>query len=146
TLLFNGANIAEEIVVSASGPRLRFTRDIAGIVMDCDDVEKVLFTARGAADLITVNDLSGTDVREVKLDLSAVPGVVGGDNAADTVIVKGTAGNDVVTLAGSAGTVSATGLSATVTILGSEVANDQIFVSTFGGDDVFDASGRGAGM
>jgi len=91
TLLFNGANIGEEIVISANGPRLRFTRDIANIVMDCDDVEKVLFTARGAADLITVNDLSGTDVREVKLDLSAVPGVEGGDGVADTVIVNGTA-------------------------------------------------------
>jgi Ca2+-binding RTX toxin-like protein len=146
TLLFNGANIAEKIVVSANGQRMSFTRDIANIVMDCDDVEKVLFTARGGADLITVNDLSATDVREVKLDLSAIPDVVGGDGAADTVIVDGTTANDVVTLNGSAGNVSATGLSSTVTILGSEVANDQILVRTFGGDDVVNASGLAAGL
>ena len=146
TLLFNGANIAEEIVLSANGPRLKLTRNVAAIVMDCDDVEKVLFNARGAADTITVNDLSATDVRDVKLDLSAVPGVDGGDAAADTVIVNGTAANDVVTVNGSAGTVSATGLAAAVTILGSEVANDRIVVNTIGGDDVVNASGLAAGF
>jgi len=146
TLLFNGANIAEEIVVSANGKRLRFTRDIAGIVMDCDDVEKVLFNAKGGKDLITVNDLSGTDVREVKVDLSAVPGVVGGDGAADTVIVNGTAANDAVTVTGSAGTVNAAGLPAAVAILGSEAANDRLIVNTFGGDDVVEASGLADGV
>lgn len=146
TLLFNGANIAEKVVVSANGPRLSFTRDIAGIVMDCDDTEKVVFTARGGADLVTVNDLSGTDVREVKVDLSAVPDVAGGDNAADTVIVKGTAGNDVITLAGSAGSVTATGLTASVTILGSEIANDVLSIDALAGDDVVQASGLGEGI
>ena len=126
TLLFNGANIAEQIVVSANGPRLRFTRNVANIVMDCDGTEKVLFNARGAADLVTVNDLSGTAVREVKIDLSAVPGEVGGDNAADTVTVRGTAAADVITVTGSAEGVSATGLTAAVTILGSEAANDRL--------------------
>jgi hypothetical protein len=28
-MLFNGANIAERVELSANGPRLRFTRDIA---------------------------------------------------------------------------------------------------------------------
>ncbi|MEO5859017.1 MAG: calcium-binding protein [Pyrinomonadaceae bacterium] len=146
TLLFNGANIAERVVVSANGSRLSFTRDIAGIVMDCDDTEKVVFTARGGADLVTVNDLSGTDVREVKVDLSAVPDVVGGDNAADTVIVKGTAGNDVITVAGSAGSITATGLEASVTVLGSEIANDILSIDALAGDDVVQASGLNAGI
>ena len=146
TLLFNGANIAEKIVVSANGSRLSFTRDIAGIVMDCDDTEKVVFTAKGGPDLVTVNDLSGTDVREVKVDLSAVPDVAGGDNAADTVVVKGTAGNDVVAVAGSVGSVTATGLTASVTILGSEIANDILTIETGNGDDVVQASGLNAGI
>lgn len=146
TLLFNGANIAERVVVSANGSRLSFTRDIANIVMDCDDTEKILFTAKGGPDLVTVNDLSATDVREVKVDLSAVPDVVGGDGAADTVIVKGTAGNDVITLAGSAGSVTATGLSAAVTILGSEIANDILSIEPLAGDDVVQASGLNAGL
>ena len=41
TMLFNGANIAEKIDLSANGNRLRFTRDIANIVMDTDNVEQV---------------------------------------------------------------------------------------------------------
>jgi len=146
TLLFNGANIAEEIVVSANGPRLRFTRNIANIVMDCDGTEKVLFNAKGGADLVTVNDLSGTAVRDVKIDLSAVPGEVGGDNAADTVIVRGTTGDDVITVAGSANGVSATGLTAAVTILGSEAANDRLKIEALAGADVVTASGLPAGL
>ena len=146
TLLFNGANIGEKIVVFANGSRLSFTRDIANIVMDCDDVEKVLFTARGGPDSITVNDLSATDVREVKLDLSAVPNAPGGDAAADTVVVKGTVGNDVITIAGSVQGVAATGLSAAVTILGSEIANDLLTIEALAGDDVVQASGLAAGI
>ena len=146
TLLFNGANIGEKVVVSANGSRLSFTRDIANIVMDCDDTETVVFTAKGGQDLITVDDLSTTDVREVKIDLSAVPDVPGGDAAADSVIVKGTAGNDVITTAGSAGSVTATGLSAAVTILGSEAANDTLIIEALDGDDVVQASGLEAGI
>ena len=44
TLLFNGANIAEHIDISANGGRARFTRDVAAITMDMNDVETVAFT------------------------------------------------------------------------------------------------------
>src|SRR4029434_8208379 len=64
TMIFNGANIAERIEVSANGGRVRFTRDIANIVMDLDDVERIDFNALGGADTITVNDLNGTDVTQ----------------------------------------------------------------------------------
>ena len=62
TLLFNGANIAEKIDISANGGRVRFTRDVANITMDLNSVETIDFNALGGADNITVNDLSGTDV------------------------------------------------------------------------------------
>src|SRR5262249_19177472 len=58
TLRFNGANIAEKMELSANGTRLRFTRDIAGIVMDVNGTERVDVNALGGADTITVNDLS----------------------------------------------------------------------------------------
>ena len=41
--------------------------------MDLNGVESVNFTALGGADTITVNDLTGTDVTEVNLDLAASP-------------------------------------------------------------------------
>ena len=70
TLLFNGANIDENIDISANGERVRFFRDVANITMDLNDVERIDFNALGGADTITVNDLSGTDVTQVNLNLA----------------------------------------------------------------------------
>ena len=58
TMLFNGANIGENIDISANGERVRFTRDVANITMDLNDVEHIDFNALGGADNIVVNDLS----------------------------------------------------------------------------------------
>src|SRR4029453_9766962 len=44
-MLFNGANIAEKIDISANGDRVRFFRDIASVVMDLNDVETIDFKA-----------------------------------------------------------------------------------------------------
>ncbi len=62
TLLFNGANVNENINISANGHHVRFTRDVANITMDLNNIEQIDFTARGGADNITVNDLTGTGV------------------------------------------------------------------------------------
>ena len=93
-MLFFGANIAENIDISANGGRVRFTRDVANITMDLDDVEAIDFRALGGADNIVVGDLTGTDVTRIDLDLRGPNG--GGDGAADTVTVNGTQGDDVV--------------------------------------------------
>ena len=58
TMRFNGANIAEQVDLSANGNRLRFFRDQANITMDTAGVERVDFNALGGADLVTVNDLT----------------------------------------------------------------------------------------
>src|SRR5215467_12757242 len=71
TLMFNGANISENINITANGGRVRFTRDIANIAMDLRGVEHIQFNALGGADNITVGDLSGTKVTQVALDLAA---------------------------------------------------------------------------
>src|SRR5215216_937201 len=98
TLLFNGANIAEKIDISANGGHARFTRDIAGITMDLNGVEKIAFNALGGADTITVNDLSGTGVTQVDVNLAANGA---GDGAADTVVVDGTNGANTIEVLGS---------------------------------------------
>jgi Ca2+-binding RTX toxin-like protein len=94
---------------------------------------------------VTINDLSGSDVTAVNLDLSGKPGTNTGDGAADTVIVNGTNGNDVILVAGSAGGVAVTGLATQVHIAGAEAANDRLIVNALGGDDVVEASGLSAG-
>ena len=46
---FAGANVSERIDVAANGGRVRFTRDIASITMDLNDVETVAFHASAAS-------------------------------------------------------------------------------------------------
>ena len=141
-MLFNGANIAENIDLSANGGRVRFTRDIAGVVMDLDDVEGVDFNALGGADNVLVHDLSGTDVIEVNTNLAANGA---GDAQPDNVLVEGTNGDDVSIVAGDASGVAVLGLAARVNITGAEAANDRLRVNALAGDDVVEASSLAAG-
>src|SRR5262249_13982220 len=141
TMLFFGSNIGEQIDVSANGDRLRFTRNIASIVMDADDVEIVDFRALGGADQITVNDLAATDVDEVRLDLARSVGRTHGDGAGGAVIVNGTGGNDVIHVGGGSGSANVTGLAAAIGIRHAEPALDALEVNALGGSDGFEAAG-----
>jgi Ca2+-binding RTX toxin-like protein len=138
TMLFNGAVVAENIDISANGGRVLFSRNVASVTMDTDDVESIDFNALGGADTVVVNDLSGTDVTEVNTNL-AVGG--GGDAEADNLIVQGTNNDDVSVPFGDASGVVAIGLAAQVNITGSEAANDRLTVNLLAGDDVLDATG-----
>jgi RTX calcium-binding nonapeptide repeat (4 copies) len=145
TLLFNGANIAEQVDLSANGNRLRFFRDIANITMDTDGVERVDFNALGGDDVVTVNDLSGTDVSEVNVDLAGSLGGATGDGAADSVIVNGTDGDDRIKVNGDAGGVKVSGLVPTVNVLHSEFSNDRLEIETLAGTDTVKSAGQAAG-
>jgi Ca2+-binding RTX toxin-like protein len=143
TMRFNGANIAETIELSANGGRVRFTRDIATVTMDLDDVEGVDFNALGGADNVLVHDLSGTDLTEVNTNLATATGA--GDAAPDNLLVEGTEADDVSVIAGDASGVAVLGLAARVNITGAEAANDRLRVNTRAGDDVVDATSLAAG-
>jgi Ca2+-binding RTX toxin-like protein len=140
-LLFNGANIGEIFEVSANGGRVSFTRNIATIVLDLDDVERIDVAARGGADLLTVNDLAGTDLGLVQVDLTVIGG---GDALADGVIVNGSAADDTVELSAANGGVEAsrTG-TATTRVIGAEPALDVLTVNGLAGDDLINV---GAGV
>src|SRR3712207_338089 len=69
TMLFNGSAGAEIFTASANGGRVLFTRNLGNIVMDLDDVERIALNALGNADTLTVNDMSGTDVTQVRVEL-----------------------------------------------------------------------------
>jgi Ca2+-binding RTX toxin-like protein len=135
TMRFNGAAAAEQINLSANGSHLKFTRDVASITMDTVGVERVDFNALGGADAVTVNDLTGTDVNSVNVDLAGALGGATGDGVADRVIVNGTAGNDAIDVSGDANVVKVSGLAATTKILHSEAANDRLEVNTLAGAD-----------
>jgi predicted lipoprotein with Yx(FWY)xxD motif/Ca2+-binding RTX toxin-like protein len=144
TMRFNGANVAEQFTLSANGKRLRFFRDVGNVTMDTAGVERVDVNALGGADLLTVNDLSGTDVTSVVADLAGALGGATGDSAADRVVVNGTDGNDAIKVAGDVPGVAVSGLHASVSIQHQE-PNDELAVNGLGGDDAIDASGLAAG-
>jgi Ca2+-binding RTX toxin-like protein len=145
TMRFNGANVAETVDVSANGPRLRFFRQPGNVLMDTDDVERVDFNALGAADVVTVNNLAGTDVTAVNVDLAGALGGNAGDGAADQVIVNATAGDNIINVSGDAASgVRVSGLAATVGILHPE-ATDRLDVNTQTGNDTVNSAGLAAG-
>ena len=143
TLLFNGSSADESISLSANGARLLFFRDVANVTLDCDDVEKVDANLLAGTDILTIGDLTGTDVNQVIADLAAPAG--GGDGQADSIIVSGTNGDDTVVISGSPGTVSVTGLPASVTITDAEAANDSLTLNALGGLDNVNATTLAAG-
>ena len=144
TMLFNGANVSENIELSANGHRLgspatshpsRWTRTAWS---------RSTSNTLGAADTVTVDDLTGTGVTTVNTDLAATPGSGVGDGAADHVIVNATSRNEAIHVAGGNSTVSVTGLPATVNVAGAEPANDTLSVNALGGDDAVEATGLAA--
>jgi Ca2+-binding RTX toxin-like protein len=141
TMLFNGAAGAEQVDLSANGNRLRFFRNVANVTMDTAGVETVDFNALGGADVVTVNDLSGTDVKSVNVDLAGTLGGNTADGAADDVIVKGTNGDDAVSVSGESRNLTVGGLAATTTILNADPALDRLDVDTLTGFDTVATGG-----
>src|SRR5215204_5860221 len=135
TMLFNGANAAEQVTLTANGNRLTFFRDPVAITMDTAGVEIVDFRALGGADTVTVNDLTGTDVTDVSVDLAGTPNGATGDGAIDRVIVNATNGVDTIDVSGDAAGLKVVGLAATTRILHQEPASDRLEINTLDGAD-----------
>jgi len=145
TMRFNGAGIAERIGLSANGRRLRLFRDVGTVTMDTDGVERVDVNALGGPDLVAVDDLSGTDVKDVNIDLAGTLGGASGDGQADQVVVSATNGDDAIDVSGDASEVKVSGLATTVAIFHTEVRNDRLEINTLAGTDRVDSSGLAAG-
>jgi hemolysin type calcium-binding protein len=135
-LEFHGANVNEHLDLSANGNRVRLTRDVASIVMDLNGVEEVDLSVRGGTDVVTVNDLTGTDLVRANVDLEGTPGSGVGDGQADTIVLPGTPGADVVTVSGTDGAVEADGLFTTVRAVHGDATLDTIEFLALAADEV----------
>ena len=141
---FDGANADENILIFANAGKAMFFRDIAAVTMTLDNVEKIEFEALGGSDLVTINNLAGTDVKWVEVDLASVHEGTVGDGVEDTVIVNGAsaAAADVITLSqtgtGAAAAVVVDGLAAQTTIEHFD-AGDHLIIDGLGGNDRLDA-------
>ena len=83
---------------------------------------------------------------ELDGDLAGTIGGTAGDAAADTVIVNGTNGADIIDVFGAGTSASVVGLAAQVNIANSEGANDALVVNALGGDDGVTATTLPAGV
>jgi Ca2+-binding RTX toxin-like protein len=59
TMRFNGNNVSEKMEASANGQRVRFTRDVASIAMDLNDVESIVAKTLGGTDNVVVTTCPG---------------------------------------------------------------------------------------
>ena len=126
-LTFNGSAIGELMHVSANGSRVNLTRNIANITTDLVGMERTLFVPRGGADVITVEDLTGTEMDVVEADFTA-------DGAADSLISRGTEGPDAFKV----GATGITGVGARTRVINGDTTGDFLTVAALGGDDTID--------
>ena len=96
TMLFNGASVAELIDIFANGGRVLFTRNIANVVMDLNDVESHRLQRPGRRRHHHRQRPLRHRRRPRSTSISPCRGSGVGDGAADTVIINGTNGDDVI--------------------------------------------------
>ena len=135
---------SERIVVSASGERVRFFRNLGGITMDLNDVERVDFRRRRRGRHDHCRRFSGTDLNELNINLKAGEG--GGDLLTDSVIVNATNQVDNVEVTGTGSFYSVLGLPAVINVGNSEGTLDNLVVKLGDGNDTFSAEALAAGV
>jgi Ca2+-binding RTX toxin-like protein len=123
TLDFRGASISENITISADGSGALFSRVAGSVTERLNGVERIQFETVGSnPDNITINDLTGTDVKQVAIDLGG--GAAGGDGQPDTVSIN-QASHGAITVTDNNGMVTVSGLASTVTIANFETNTAQ---------------------
>ncbi|HEY6858843.1 MAG TPA: hypothetical protein VI358_03540 [Pseudolabrys sp.] len=129
TLDFLGADRAagETFSIDPNGSGATFNRPNG--IINLTGVERIQFEAQGQhSDNITINDLTGTDVKQVAIDLGARPGGVFGDAQADTVSIFATHGQ-AISVTDNNGAVTVSGLANTLTISDFEVGTDHLLIN-----------------
>src|SRR5207247_10029888 len=132
---FHSAHIAKHVTLSPTATLINSPPTPENVTLALHDALPIYFNALGGADLVTVNDLSGTDVTIVNVDLAGTPGGATGDGQPDRIVVNATNGNDAIDASGDAQVVKVSGLAPTVKILHPEAANDRLDINTLAGPD-----------
>jgi Ca2+-binding RTX toxin-like protein len=141
---FNGSNTGEIFGIVAVGDHVRFTRNVASIVLELDGIETFDLNALGANDQVQVDSVAGTDLTAVNVNLAAFGGAA--DAVADQVIVNATEGDDAVDVAATGSTVQVAGLAAVVRITGTDPTLDRLTVNGLGGTDSITSAPEAAAL
>jgi hypothetical protein len=135
THVFNGAVGGEIMAATADGHRVRFTRNLGNIVMDLNGIEALDVRALGGSDAVTIDDLTGTDLSSVTVNLAGALGGTAADGAADAVRIVGTSGDDTISATADRGAVQVDGLAASVRITHADADIDTLAIDLAGGND-----------
>ena len=136
-LHMDGSAAADAIAVSPIGGRTRVVFNGA-VVADMGGLERIDMLPGSGPDTVRVDDMSGTATDHVDLDLRAARGSVSlaADGSADALLVKGTNGNDAISVSAAGPEVRETGLAAIVTTRFSDPALDSFHIDTALGNDL----------
>lgn len=136
TLVFTGGNVDEQLAIAHVGSIVRITRNVDSVAMHLEEVERLEVSTLGGTDTVTVDDLAGAGVTDVAIELAVASA---GDGTPDTVIVNGSAGDDVFSVAAVGGGVGITRSgTAAVRLHGADPALDALVVNGLAGDDQID--------
>ena len=133
TMVFNGSAADERMVVSANGAQSVLTRNVGTITMNMTSIEALDLNTLAGGDVVNVEDLSGTTLRDVNLGFADASGA--SDGVADEVFVSGTDGNDHITVSADDGSAVVRGLHTTVRISGADAPLDRLQIDLLGGQD-----------
>jgi hypothetical protein len=132
TLQFHGSNIGETMSLFGNGSSAEFVRDVAAVDEAMNNIEAFDLTALGGADQVIINDMTGTSIAKVHVDLTGSDGM--GDQQPDVVTVNGTDQADHIGVLESGDNVAVKGLSSLTDVSGGE-STDQLQINGLGGND-----------
>jgi hypothetical protein len=135
TMVFNGSGGNEIMAASANFGRVSFTRNLGTIDMDLNGIEAIDVRALGGTDSVAVNNVSGTDLRRVDIDLASALGGATADGQPDTVTVAGTKGDDTIAAKADGAAVEVSGLSALVRVTHADPVLDTLAIDRVAGTD-----------
>jgi len=137
-LVFNASNAGELVDMVQAAGHVRLTRNIGTVGLDLVEIDAIDLRMLAGNDSVTIGDLTGSDVREVGVDLGAFGGVM--DTVADAVTVRGTSVADTITVADQGSDVVVQGLPATVRIAHADATLDGLTVDGLEGEDQISAT------
>ena len=144
TLEIGGSFASEGVSLSATAGHLIVDHNLRDRI-DADNVEDVSWLGfggldeSGSGDAVAVNDLSGTDVVNFTPDFTDPLDGTGPNNSADQLTIRGTAGDDLITVSGSGANITVAGLTPTVTPVNLD-SQDVLQIETLDGRDRVDSS------
>jgi hypothetical protein len=141
TLRVEGTFADESVSLSAKSGHLIIEHELRDHI-DADNIQAVTWFGFGGldgGDAIAVNDLSGTDVSRFTPNFSAPQDSTAPNNSTDSLTVRGTAGVDDITVAGSGANITVAGLTPTVDPVLLD-AQDTLRIDTLDGNDTVDSS------